>query len=423
MRKNLLRTQLRRLRVESLETRHMLAMDLEAGLVGHWPLNTNSSGAATDITSTANNGVLLRGATLQDSGKIRGSASFDGLDDAISIPSGPAYNALTAPFSVSVWLASTSTSGTIVGRGPSNLDHWALRLIDGKPQFQFTPGGPVLSVRGPTAVADGQWHHLVAVRYATHSLRLYVDGQQVADYETTGPFTSIDLATPITVGSGSFGAMSGFVDDLRYYARALSTSDAQSLFQLGSSVIAKNDDYAVISGETLVVTPGRGVSANDGRSDEVPSTAQIKTNPTSGVVTLSQDGGFTYQPALGFVGNDSFEYYADDGRGIPQVATAQIRVINQADIDSLRSRIGREAMDIVYDAGDQEIQQWLDGITTNGSFSDLTYTPASNDLAVGLMIHAGRLSSITKSTLTAGSTWYQSPDVAAKSCVVMGLPG
>ena len=71
--------------------------------------------------------------------------------------------------------------------------------------------------------------------------------------------------------------------------------------------VAVDDSYSVAPGTTLVV-PAPGVLANDQEYDPVHTAIALFTNPAHGVVTLMIDGGFTYTPAAGFTGTDSFVY-------------------------------------------------------------------------------------------------------------------
>ena len=76
--------------------------------------------------------------------------------------------------------------------------------------------------------------------------------------------------------------------------------------------VAMGDNYTVVQNGTLDVA-GPGVLQNDTDLDGDPLTAVQFTDPSHGSVTFNADGGFTYTPDADFFGNDSFEYYADDG--------------------------------------------------------------------------------------------------------------
>ncbi len=79
--------------------------------------------------------------------------------------------------------------------------------------------------------------------------------------------------------------------------------------------VASADQYVVNVGQTLTVG-APGVLANDVDPDGDSLTAQLVTDPlhaaTAGF-TLNSNGSFTYTPAAGFTGTDSFTYQANDG--------------------------------------------------------------------------------------------------------------
>ncbi len=76
--------------------------------------------------------------------------------------------------------------------------------------------------------------------------------------------------------------------------------------------VAQNDSYSTNANTPLVV-PAAGVLANDSDSDGPAPTATKLTNPAHGTVTVGLDGSFTYVPAAGYSGPDSFTYDATFG--------------------------------------------------------------------------------------------------------------
>ncbi|MBM4149478.1 MAG: hypothetical protein FJ224_10595 [Lentisphaerae bacterium] len=73
--------------------------------------------------------------------------------------------------------------------------------------------------------------------------------------------------------------------------------------------------YTAFQDIAFTLTAAQGVLANDTDEDGDILTATLLRAPTNGAVTLATDGGFTYMPAAGVTGVDSFTYVADDGRG------------------------------------------------------------------------------------------------------------
>ena len=86
---------------------------------------------------------------------------------------------------------------------------------------------------------------------------------------------------------------------------------------------AGDDAYTVSSGGLTVSKPG--VLGND-RDVDGTLTARLVTGPAHGTLTLQADGTFTYTPAAGFVGTDTFTYRANDGTADTNVATVTLTV-------------------------------------------------------------------------------------------------
>lgn len=94
--------------------------------------------------------------------------------------------------------------------------------------------------------------------------------------------------------------------------------------------IARNDAFATDEGDALVVANANGVLTND-TLNAGPNSNVTVTFPTTteegGTVTLGSNfGGFTYTPAAGFVGTDTFSYALSNGSGAPSSATVTITV-------------------------------------------------------------------------------------------------
>lgn len=89
--------------------------------------------------------------------------------------------------------------------------------------------------------------------------------------------------------------------------------------------VARQDNYATPF-NTVLNIPARGVLNNDVDVDGDILASSLVSAPTSGSLTLNSDGSFSYQPAPGFNGLDSFVYRATDGTGASSSATVQITV-------------------------------------------------------------------------------------------------
>jgi Ca2+-binding RTX toxin-like protein/Mg-chelatase subunit ChlD len=93
-----------------------------------------------------------------------------------------------------------------------------------------------------------------------------------------------------------------------------------------SPPMAGNDVFGTVEDQTLTVGPG-GVLANDADPDLDAISAVLVSGPSFGTLaSFGSDGSFTYVPAAGFNGVDTFTYHATAGGLDSGVATVQIVV-------------------------------------------------------------------------------------------------
>ena len=88
---------------------------------------------------------------------------------------------------------------------------------------------------------------------------------------------------------------------------------------------AKDDTYDVDQDDILPIS-APGILANDTDDDEDALTAILVNDVSSGTLNFNSDGSFTYEPAAGFVGEDSFTYRATDDEEESNLATVTITV-------------------------------------------------------------------------------------------------
>ncbi|MFO0869322.1 MAG: Ig-like domain-containing protein [Pirellulales bacterium] len=90
--------------------------------------------------------------------------------------------------------------------------------------------------------------------------------------------------------------------------------------------VATGDSYSTSLNTPLTVPTGSGVLANDTDANSDPLTAVLVSGPTHGTLTLNATGSFTYNPATGYTGSDSFTYRANDGTADSNTATVTLTV-------------------------------------------------------------------------------------------------
>lgn len=97
-----------------------------------------------------------------------------------------------------------------------------------------------------------------------------------------------------------------------------------------ASPIAVNDSYSTIGNVGINIAAGQGLFVNDVSPMSTPLSLSGSTTITSangGTATVTAtDGAFTYEPAAGFVGTDTFTYTIQNGSGMTSSATVSVTV-------------------------------------------------------------------------------------------------
>ena len=90
---------------------------------------------------------------------------------------------------------------------------------------------------------------------------------------------------------------------------------------------ADDDKYTTLMDHPLSV-PASGVLANDTDPANEPLIAVLISGPTHGSLLLNLDGSFSYEPAPGYFGKDSFKYRAMNSLVLSDVMTVSLTVFN-----------------------------------------------------------------------------------------------
>jgi len=188
--------------------------------------------------------------------------------------------------------------------------------------------------------------------------------------ETATGWQQVNFSTPVQISANTtyivsyFAPVGGYAFDPGYFAvgfddeplRALANGEdgPNGVFAYGSATLfpnqtfgmtnywvdvvfsqnvsgpptVNNDSYATPHGQALTVA-APGVLGNDVSLSGNPLTAIKQTDPAHGTVALNANGSFTYTPAAGFSGFDSFTYKASDGASTSTAATVTITVTDQ----------------------------------------------------------------------------------------------
>ena len=170
----------------------------------------------------------------------RGRAQPDA--PSASFPITPSLNPEGKPITVEAWMTSTKPNGVVIARG-GPTDGFALSLKNGKPVFSVRSKQELSEVTGPKRVVGG-WHHLVGVLDSDKTMKLYVDGERVADGKATqllnsDPFQGLDIGADGQSAVGSYtspASFTGVIDEVRLYFLAAGDEQIKKRFDDGSEI-------------------------------------------------------------------------------------------------------------------------------------------------------------------------------------------
>jgi Bacterial Ig domain/Gametolysin peptidase M11 len=128
-----------------------------------------------------------------------------------------------------------------------------------------------------------------------------------------------------TAASGGGGGGSSFVAaHLNGYDTA--EGDGRLSIEYDDPIVLAVHSYATEPDQALAVTAADGVLSGASAPAEDPLSLSVVAEPEHGSLRLEDDGSFEYAPAPGYVGEDSFEYRADDSAGDYATATVALTV-------------------------------------------------------------------------------------------------
>ena len=220
--------------------------DITSNLVVWYTLDEGTGTSLTDNSGTGNTGALSNSPSNPSwasgaSCKVNGCLSFDGTDDSATTPSHTSLN--TSAFTIAAWIYLTALPAaddydSIISRESNPVDTGYALLIGGTSgfvEFWTANGTTFTGLNGTTTIVTNTWY-LVVGTYDGTTKKVYVN---TTNENTTAVSYSISTDSLVAYSGKSDDistrSVTGFIDEIRIYGRALGPIDVTELFNYPGS--------------------------------------------------------------------------------------------------------------------------------------------------------------------------------------------
>ncbi|HVY08171.1 MAG TPA: LamG-like jellyroll fold domain-containing protein [Burkholderiales bacterium] len=197
----------------------------QTGLVAAYSFNEGSGTKLTDVSGNGNNGTIS-GATWTTSGKFGSALTFNGSSAKVTIPDAASLR-LANGMTLEAWVYPTKAPTGWRAVVDKNVDGYYLMASTDVGNRVGTGGTWVAGNQntiGPSALPINTWTHLAAT-FDGATVRLFVNGVQVASQAQTSPLATTNGTLQIGADSYPTEYFAGRIDEVRVYNRALSAAD------------------------------------------------------------------------------------------------------------------------------------------------------------------------------------------------------
>jgi hypothetical protein len=273
------------------------------------PFETNSSTTTKDYSGYGNDGLIIRGATWTNNGKIGGAYKLDRgyiqVPGSNTLDGGGSWPEIT----VEHWIYLTSPqSGTV--RTISRIPSYEIG-ISGSNIFAsvwIATGNPLISgynrLNYNATLQTNMWYHVALTYKSSIGLTLYLNGVAVANTNVTGNIQPSGF-NPLSIGW--FDYFKGIIDEVKIYPKSLSPQQILQRYletKDGSSSSSTIVLQETNTGDTwkCLVTPNDSHQDGTTKSSNTltigynnkPSAKNITINPVTPRTNDDLAGSYTY---------------------------------------------------------------------------------------------------------------------------------
>lgn len=277
-----------------------------SGLELYWKLEETSGSTYADHLGGLAGQALVSPPSPASPGIVGDCQDFNGTTDFITVADDPILDwSSSQSFTIELWFNATNVSSrnkVMIGRDQAGSTHWWLGLNQNTGYANWnlldeTRTG--VATTGSTALNDGQWHHLVAVRdHDLNENRLYVDGG-LADSATYSYGAGFGANTTLGIGYMAYSLtpdyfFDGMLDEVALYAEALSEQDILDHWNSGAGNSYCQDAPVA---PVIVSTPVTAGIVAQAYTYDVDATGL----PAPTFSLLAMPAGMTIDPASGVI--------------------------------------------------------------------------------------------------------------------------
>ena len=208
-------------------------------LISYWPFDKYTFGS--DVVST-NQGSLSGVIQRPSFGQLGSSYAFNGTTDAITIPY--AANLATGSFTIACWVKHDSNAGTVTkhtviatNNGAEQSGGWSIEIGSSGSFLCSINDGSKKEHYTNTTISTGTWTHLLFA-FNGGTITPYLNGS-VGSTFITGAFTRNGSGLEFgrrTSGGATGSYYVGSIDEVGYWGRALTATEAAYIFNSGRGV-------------------------------------------------------------------------------------------------------------------------------------------------------------------------------------------
>src|SRR3989441_20994 len=276
-----------------------------------------AEGAGTTVADSSGNNNMgtISGATWTTAGRFGNALAFNGTSAVVTVPSSASLQ-LTTGMTLEAWVSPTVTPSGWRAVIDKNLDRYYLTASSdqgNRPVIGGTWAAGNQNTVGGSVLAVNTWTHLAAT-FDGATVRLYVNGAQVASQAQTTPLTTSTETLQIGGDAYTGENFAGLIDEVRIYNRALSAAEIQADMTTPVGGTPPPDTQAPTAPGTLTATAASGAQINlswAAATDNVGVTAyRVERCQEAGGVNFLENAaptGATYSDP-GLTANTSYSY-------------------------------------------------------------------------------------------------------------------